>query len=211
MTVTGYTAGIVNETCKTPRKFLESCLTEFGCCVDLWGSPMNCFNAKDFIEELKNKPLREAERLTETIKDFNKASSKPQQKWKEEFQQEKIALSIQLEQEKAKSKKESEQLSFFINSIKNWECSSQYQNIKSFALRQLEISKPTETSYSEHRLRVLQNMSIEEFKNEKLEALKDLVKFYTEQLERADACRKEKIAFIEGFIKELERIPEGED
>ncbi len=209
MTVTGYTVDIANGTCKTPRKFLESCLTRFGCCVDLRDSPVNCFNAKDFIEELKNKPLHEAERLAEIIKDFNKASSKPQQKWEEEFQQEKIALSIQLEQEKAKAKKESEQLSFFINSIKNWECSSQYQNIKSFALQQLEISKPTGTSYSEQRLRVLQNMSVEEFKNTKLEALKDLVKSYTEQLENADACRKEKVAFIEGFIKELERIPEG--
>ena len=208
MTCTGYTYTIENGTCKTPKDFLKLCLKNFGCCVELRDESLAKFNADDFLEKIKNES--QSEYLTNSLanaeKELEKLLKKSDNDWKKELESRIANTKKKLEEDKTKFYKESETLDLFINKIKNWNCSKEYQNIKIFALEQLNITEAEDYTWDEKLLNELTNTTVKDYRNTNIKSAIKEVDYYKERIEEEKKHRDETIKFIEGFMKEIENI-----
>ena len=205
---TGYTYMIENGTCKTPKDFLRLCLKAFGCCVDLRDESLTDFNVNEYIEKLKNEPVSDylINSLSKSEKELDELLKRTDNDWKREIEDRLSEAREKLGKDKIKYKKESEKLTYFTNVIKEWECSSAYQNIKDFALQQLGLSKPDDYEYSEKLLKELIEMDFREYRNSYIQDAIKQVDYFKERIEEEKKGKQEKIDFIEGFLKEIEKV-----
>ena len=97
-------------------------------------------------------------------------------------------------------------LSYFKNGIDNWNCSSQYQNIKDFASEQLEITKADDYEWYEKLLKEYRETTVQDYKLSNIKFAIREVELYKKNIEDDKKHRKETIDFIEGFLKEIENI-----
>lgn len=205
---TGYTYTIENGTCKTPKDFLKLCLKDFGCCMEVRDKSLANFNADDFLKEMKNKLQSEysINSLANAEKELEKLLKKSDDEWKKELESRIADTKKNLEENKAKYYKESEILNFFINKIKDWNCSEKYENIKKFALEQLSITDPTSYKWNEELLNELTNTTVKDYRNSNIKSAMKKVDYCKERIEDEKKKRDETIEFIEGFLKEIEEI-----
>ena len=205
---TGYTYTIENGTCKTPKDFLKLCLKDFGCCIEVRDKSLANFNADDFLKEMKNKSQSEysINSLANAEKELEKLLKKSDNEWKKELESRIADTKKNLEESKTKYYKESEILNFFINKIKDWNCSEKYENIKKFALEQLSITDPTSYKWNEELLNELTNTTVKDYRNSNIKSAIKKVDYCKERIEDEKKKRDETIEFIEGFLKEIEEI-----
>ena len=97
-------------------------------------------------------------------------------------------------------------LSYFKNGIDNWNCSSQYQNIKNFALEQLEITEADNYEWDEKLLKEYRDTMIQDYKLSRIKSAIREVELCKENINAEKKRRDERIEFIEGFLKEIENI-----
>lgn len=208
MMCTGYTYTIENGTCKTPKDFLKLCLKDFGCCIEVRDKSLANFNADDFLKEMKNKSQSEysINSLANAEKELEKLLKKSDDEWKKELESRIADTKKKLEESKANYYKESEILNFFINKIKDWNCSEKYENIKKFALEQLSITDPTSYKWNEELLNELTNTTVKDYRNSNIKSAMKKVDYCKERIEDEKKKRDETIEFIEGFLKEIEEI-----
>ena len=208
MTGTGYTYTIENGTCKTPKDFLKLCLKNFGCCMKVRDESLAKFNADDFLEKIKNES--QSEYLTNSLanaeKELEKLLKKSDNEWKKELESRIADTEKKLEESKTKHYKESEILNSFINKIKDWNCSKEYQNIKQFALEQLYITEAEDYEWKEELLNEFRNTTVKDYRNSNIESAIKEVNYYKERIEEEKKKRDKTIEFIEGFLKEIEEI-----
>jgi hypothetical protein len=208
MTGTGYTYTIEDGTCKTPKDFLKLCLKDFGCCLEVKDESLTKFNADDFLEKIKNKS--QSEYLTNSLanaeKELEKLLKKSDNEWKKELESRIADTEKKLEESKAKHYKESEILNSFINKIKDWNCSKEYQNIRQFALEQLYITEAESYDYYEDLLNNFRNTTVKDYRNAQIKSAIREVDYYKERIEEDKKKRDETIEFIEGFMKEIENV-----
>lgn len=208
MTCTGYTYTIEKGTCKTPKDFLKLCLKNFGCCIELRDESLAKFNADDFLKKIKNES--QSEYLTNSLanaeKELEKLLKKSDNDWKKELESRIADTEKKLEESKTKHYKESEILNSFITKIKDWNCSKEYQNIKIFALEQLNITEAQDYTWDEKLLNELTNTTVKDYRNTNIESAIKEVNYYKKRIEDEKKKRNETIEFIEGFLKEIENI-----
>ena len=208
MTGTGYTYTIEDGTCKTPKEFLKLCLKNFGCCLKVRDESLAKFNANDFLEKIKNES--QSEYLTNSLanaeKELEKLLKKSDNEWKKELESRIVDTEKKLEESKTNHYKESEILDWFVNKIKNWNCSEKYVNIKKFALEQLSITEPTDYEWEEKLLNKLTNTTIKDYRNSNIKSAIKEVDYYKKRIEDEKKKRDETIEFIEGFLKEIENM-----
>ena len=208
MTCTGYTYTIEDGTCKTPKEFLKLCLKNFGCCLKVRDESLAKFNANDFLEKIKNES--QSEYLTNSLanaeKELEKLLKKSDNEWKKELESRIVDTEKKLEESKTNHYKESEILDWFVNKIKNWNCSEKYVNIKKFALEQLSITEPTDYEWEEKLLNKLTNTTIKDYRNSNIKSAIKEVDYYKKRIEDEKKKRDETIEFIEGFLKEIENM-----
>lgn len=208
MHCTGYTHTIENGTCKTPKDFLKLCLKNFGCCMELRDESLYKFNIDDYLEKLKNKTTSEylVTSLKNAEKELDKCLKKTDSEWQKELDSKITDTERKLEEHKKKHEEEMKLLSYFKNGIDNWNCSSQYQNIKNFALEQLEITEADDYEWDEKLLNEYRETTVQDYKLSNIKSAIREVELYKENIEAEKKRRNEMIKFIEGFLKEIENM-----
>ena len=100
----------------------------------------------------------------------------------------------------------------FSDSIRNWKCSPEYENVKNFALDQLKISE-IDTDYYEENLAKVGDLSRESFQQQKEEYLNKLKKhveweigYHKDEMEKMISRQTEVVNFYHFFKQELEKI-----
>ena len=146
---TGYTQQIIDGTVKTPKEFLHLCLRNFGICISMRDESLNLHG--DYTEYIKKfyqdsmgyhiKALENAKAEYDRVNnlsddDFYAMYVKNFSDNREYYQ--KIADKV---------KKQNSKFQSFYDAIKNWDCSEEFDNIKSFALKQIDVSKEDEDYY----------------------------------------------------------------
>ena len=208
MTGTGYTYTIKDGTCKTPKEFLKLCLKNFGCCLEVRDESLANFNADDFLKEIKNKSTSNylKNSLDNAEKELDKLLKKTDSDWKKELESKITDSEKKLEEGKKTYEEESKLLSYFTSAVENWNCSSKYQNIKNFALEQLGMTEADDYEWEEKVWNSFKNMDVKEYRNSCIQSAIKEVDYYKERIEQEEKSRKEKIEFIEDFLKEIENI-----
>ena len=212
---TGYTQQIIDGTVKTPKEFLHLCLRNFGVCVSMRDVPFN-ESQVDYTEYIKKyyqdtidyhaKALENAKAEYERV--INLSDDDFYEMYVERF-----SHNREYYQERTdKTKKQNAQYQSFYDAIKNWDCSEEFNNIKKFALDQIDISKEDEDYYADELSKEM--LTKDEFiSNDKSKYEEDLlnttesdIKYNQERLDEITKNMNDALAFYERFKKEIEKL-----
>ena len=211
---TGYTQQIIDGKVKTPKEFLHLCLRNFGICVSM--RDMSLDSQGDYAEYIKkfyqdsigyhDKALENAKAEYERVNnlsddDFYEMYVKNFSDNREYYQ--KRADEV---------KKQNSKFQSFYDTIKNWDCSEEFSNIKKFALDQIDISKEDEDYYVDELSKKM--LTKEEFiSSGKSKYKEDLLKqaewdidYHQKQLDNITKNMNNALTFYERFRKEIEKL-----
>ena len=211
---TGYTQQIIDGTVKTPKEFLHLCLRNFGVCVSMRDMPFDSQGdytpyIKKFYQDSMDyhaKALENAKAEYERV--INLSDDDFYEMYVERF-----SHNREYYQERTdKAKKQNAQYQSFYDAIKNWDCSEEFDNIKKFALDQIDISKDDEDYYADELSKEM--LTKEEFiSNGKSKYEEDLLKqakwnidYHQEQLDEITKKMNDTLAFYKRFRKEIEKL-----
>ena len=211
---TGYTQQIIDGTVKTPKEFLHLCLRNFGVCISMRDMPLDSHG--DYTEYIKKfyqdsmgyhtKALENAKAEYERVNnlsddDFYEMYVKKFTDNRDYYQ--KIADKV---------KKQNSKFQSFYDAIKSWDCSEEFDNIKSFALKQIDVSKEDEDYYRDELSKKM--LTKEEFiTNDKSKYKEDLLKqaewdidYHQKQLDNITKNMNNALEFYERFKKEIDKL-----
>ena len=211
---TGYTQKIINGEVQTPKDFLHLCLRAFGILVDFRDDPLD--PDRDYTQDIINSCQKDVDYAKKKVEEYKEELEKYRQISDEDLYQEWV-------KKETKSRdwateymntvsKTNDLLGKFHRSIKDWECSKEYEPVKNFALEQLEISTE-DTEYAAGILERTKDLSMEhfntikdEYRKSMVEAAERDVKYHTEELEKATCRQSEAISYYHFFRQEIEKL-----
>lgn len=212
---TGYTQQIIDGKVKTPREFLHLCLRNFGICICMRDEPFD-ESQEDYTEYLKKsyqdtigyytKALENAKAEYEKV--INLSDDDLYKMYVKEFTNDRDYYQKITDEEKEQNAK----YQTFYDTIKNWDCSEEFSNIKKFALDQIDISKENEDSYKDELSKRM--LTKEEFiadgkykyRENLLNTVEWSVNYNQERLDEAIENMNNGLAFYERFKKEIEKL-----
>ncbi len=211
---TGYTQQIIDGTIKTPKEFLHLCLRNFGVCVSMRDMPLDL--QEDYTEHIKEyyqnsidydtKELENAKVEYERV--INLSDDELYKMYVKNFSDNRDYYRKRTD----KVKKQNAKFQSFYDAIKNWDCSEEFDNIKNFALNQIDISKEAEDYYvNESSKEILTKEKFlsnykNEYKKEFLQKAECKVNYYREKLDTITKNMNNILAFYEQFKKEIEKL-----
>jgi hypothetical protein len=147
---TGYTAQIENGSVKTAKDFLRICLRNFGICHSILDSDVP-LEETDLLPHIKKAFQKNVDFYEESLKTsldeiarFNQLSDDDiYREWKNDLTKKRDNYMKFY----AESLQKNKLYDKFLESIKNWKASHDFENIKKFAIDQLEISKDNDPEY----------------------------------------------------------------
>ena len=211
---TGYTQQIIDGTVKTPREFLHLCLRNFGICISLRDEPLN--PQGDYTESIKKYYqdtigyLNKA--LENTKKEYARISNLSDDGLYKMYVKKFTDNRNYYQKRTDEAKKQNSKFQIFYDAIKSWDCSEEFNNIKKFALGQIDDSKEPEDFYKDELTKKM--LTKKEFISDgKYKYKEDLLKNAEEDVnynqERLDSITKnmnDALAFYERFKKEIENL-----
>ena len=211
---TGYTQQIIDGKVKTPKEFLHLCLRNFGICVSMRDESLN--SQGDYTEYIKKfyqdsigyqaKALENAKAEYERV--INLSDDDFYEMYVKNFSDNRECYRKRTDE----AKKQNSKFQSFYDAIKNWDCSEEFDNIKSFALTQLNISIDDEDYYTDELSKEM--LTKEEFiSNGKSKYKKDLlqktewdISYHQRELDNITKNMNNALAFYERFRKEIEKL-----
>ena len=211
---TGYTQQIIDGNVKTPKEFLHLCLRNFGICISLRDEPLN--PQGDYTEYIKKY-------YQDTIGYLNKALENAKKEYARignlsdddlyEMYVKKFTDNRNYYQKRTDEvKKQNSKFQTFYDAIENWDCSEEFNNIKKFALDQIDISKEAEDYYkNELTKKILTKKEFisdgkYEYKENLLKNAEQDVNYNQERLDSITKNMNDALAFYERFKKEIEKL-----
>ena len=211
---TGYTQQIIDGTVKTPREFLHLCLRNFGICISMRDEPLN--PQGDYTEYIKkyyqdsigylNKVLENAK------KEYARISNLSDDDLYEMYVKKFTDNRNYYQKITDEAKKQNSKFQIFYDAIKNWDCSEEFNNIKKFALDQIDDSKEPEDFYKDELTKKMltkkEFISVNkyEYKENLLKNAEQDVNYKQERLDDAIKNMNDALAFYERFKKEIEKL-----
>ena len=211
---TGYTAFIEDGKVRTAKEFLHLCLRNFGVCSRIRD---NEFSVKDdYTQDISDgfqsdidyhqKNLDEAWERLKTIQQMS------EEELCEKYITETKGKIKDLRRGQTKEVGNYADYLRIKESIENWECSEEFQSIKDFAIKQIDISIPR-TSYYDDELAKIGKPTAESFQERKDEYLKSLISdaqwdidYHSGEIDRTLKLRDECLDFYKRFKEELENL-----
>ena len=211
---TGYTQQIIDGTVKTPREFLHLCLRNFGICISMRDEPLN--PQGDYTEYIKkyyqdtigylNKVLENAK------KEYARISNLSDDDLYEMYVKKFTDNRNYYQKITDEAKKQNSKFQTFYDAIENWDCSEEFNNIKKFALDQIDDSKEPEDFYKDELTKKIitkkEFISVNkyEYKENLLKNAEQDVNCNQERLDDAIKNMNDALAFYERFKKEIDKL-----
>ena len=211
---TGYTQQIIDGTVKTPREFLHLCLRNFGICISMRDEPLN--PQGDYTEYIKkyyqdtigylNKVLENAK------KEYARISNLSDDDLYEMYVKKFTDNRNYYQKRTDEAKKQNSKFQTFYDAIKNWDCSEEFNNIKKFALDQIDDSKEPEDFYKDELTKKIitkkEFISVNkyEYKENLLKNAEQDVNYNQERLDSITKNMNNALAFYERFKKEIDKL-----
>ena len=211
---TGYTQQIIDGTVKTPKEFLHLCLRNFGVCISMRDESFNIQG--DYTEYIKkyyqdtigylNKALENAKE--EYARISNLSDDDLYEMYVKKFTDDKDYYQKRTDE----AKKQNAKYQSFYDAIKSWDCSEEFNNIKKFALNQIDDSKEPEDFYKDELTKKMltkkEFISIGkyEYKENLLKNAEEDVNYNQEKLDSITKNMNDTLAFYERFKKEIDKL-----
>lgn len=201
MLCTGYTSLIANGKVKTAKDFLKVCLRQFGVLVDYRDEPLSAdIPTKLEISDFYKKNCKEAEEKLISLVHRNSTE------WEDAYKQAINEAAAAYDAARAKEKDEKYLLAELQRKIALWECPESVKNIKNFALEQLQVSKPEDSSFQAEKLKKLESMTWEQYAAGQIADAQHGVDYSRKRLEEEKSRIAEQQEFLDNFLKEIEKV-----
>lgn len=212
---TGYTSFIEDGKVKTAKQFLHLCLRNFGICIRMRDDDLKLTDdyTKDLIDSFQKdldyhqRNLDDAKERLKTIQEMsdNELCAKYIKETTEKIKdyQKMYAQDMSNYGDYLRIKEE----------IENWDCDERFQNIKEFAINQIEISIPSSTDYYKKLMKKCGKPTKEGYEEKKEEYRNSLIadaewdiKYHTEEIDRILKQKEDCLKFYQQFKEELEKL-----
>lgn len=211
---TGYTSFIENGKVRTAKQFLHLCLRAFGVCINMRDDSLEVKDdyTKDLLKGYQEDIDYHKKKLTEAEKKLSEIKSISEEELCEKYikeTSEKIQYYLKAEDKRSKNNKKYLEI---YSAIAAWECNPEFQNIKDFALNQIDISMDKD-DYYQKAIEKYGEPTREGFQQNKDEYLKKLiddaqwdVDYHTEELNKAIKYRDDNLKFYKEFKEDLNKL-----
>lgn len=213
---TGYTAHIEKGTVKTPKDFLYICLRNFGICLPILDNdiPLSETDLLPYIKEGIQKEIDFYQsRLDESQAELDRFDQMSKddlyEKWKDDL----ISKRESYMKYYVEALHKNDLYAKFTAAIKEWDPSHDFENIKEFALNQIEISKDDDPDYWFRKANELEEPTManfilksDEIRTEYRERLLDSVDFNREHLEKKKKSLETAVSFYTRFEDDIKDI-----
>lgn len=203
---TGYTNFIENGKVKDAKQFLHLCLRAFGVLAFMRDESLEVKDdyTNDIIKDYENSKSYHQKKLEQALRDLAKAHNLTDDELYEMF----------IKEESHDADRDMNWLQYnelydkITSEIRDWDCDSELEGLKSFALEQIEISKyKPDTSGQTHT-------SKEEFLKEKRDEYRKRVidhaqwdvDYHTEELEKVENRYADRVAYYTKVREELKKL-----
>ena len=213
---TGYTALIEDGKVKTVKDYLHACLRNFGICWCLRDSdvPMEEGDLEPYIKEAFQKDIDYHRKQLETAKqklaEFNALSEEDLYRRYERETTEKYDRYNELYVE---SLKKNELYDKFLTVLQGWSPSEDFQNIKKFAIQQIETSKDSNPAYWGNEAEKVGLPTREKFEEMKDTIKSDMCKsinwdidYHQEEMDKRTKGLESALDFYRRFKEEVETL-----
>lgn len=201
MYCTGYTSLIANGKINTAKDFLKVCLRQFGVLVDYRDEPLSAdIPTKLKVSDFYEKQCKEAEENLISLAHRNS------REWEDAHKQAINEAAVAYDNALAKEKNEKYLLAELQRKIALWECSESFKDIKDFALGQLNVSKPDDSSFEAENLKKLESMTWEQYAAEQIADAQHKVDYSRKRLEEEKSRKAKQQEFLDKFLKEIENV-----
>lgn len=211
---TGYTQQIIDGKVKTPKEFLHLCLRNFGICICMRDESLNLQgDYTEYIKKYYQDTIGYYSKALENVKkEYEKVSNLSDDDFYEMYVKRFTDDRNYYQKRADEEKEQNAKYQTFYDAIENWDCSEEFNNIKKFALDQIDISKEPEDHYKDELSKEM--FTKEEFiSNEKSKYKEDLLEhikwdidYYQKKLDAAIKEMNYSLAFYERFKKEIEKL-----
>ena len=211
---TGYTQQIIDGTVKTPREFLHLCLRNFGICISMRDEPLN--PQGDYTEYIKKYYQDTMGYYTKALenakKEYARISNLSDDDLYEMYVKKFTDNRNYYQKRTDEAKKQNAKYQSFYDAIKNWDCSEEFNNIKKFALDQIDDSKEPEDFYKDELTKKIitkkEFISVNkyEYKENLLKNAEQDVNYNQERLDSITKNMNNALAFYERFKKEIDKL-----
>ena len=211
---TGYTSFIEDGKVKTAKQFLHLCLRAFGVCINMRDDSLKLTD--DYTEDI-SKGYQEdinyhKKQLTSAEKKLSEIQSMTEEELCKKYIKEtsdNVQRYLKAEDKRSQNNKKYLEIR---NAIEDWDCNPEFQNIKDFAINQIDISMD-KSDYYQKAIEKYGEPTKEGFQKNKEEYLKKLiddakwdVNYHTEELEKAIDRKEKNLKFYKEFKEELNKL-----
>ena len=201
MYCTGYTSLIADGKINTAKDFLKVCLRQFGVLADYRDEPLSDdIPTKLKVSDFYEKQCKEAEEKLISL------VSRNSREWEDAHKQAINEAAAKYDVAQAKEKDEKYLLAELQRKIALWECSKSFENIKDFALGQLNASKPDDSSFEAEKLKKLESMTWEQYAAEQIADAQHKADHSRKRLEEEKSRKAKQQDFLDKFLKEIENV-----
>lgn len=214
---TGYTQQIIDGTIKTPKEFLHLCLRSFGICVGMRDEPLN--SRGDYTEYIKKYYQDSIDYYAKALENAKKKHERAINLSDDDLYREYVKKFTDNRDYYQKitdeAKEQNAKYQVFYDAIKSWDCSEEFDNIKKFALNQIDISKESEDCLSYYKDELSKEMLTkeeyisnhkDEYKKELLKNVESDVNYHQKELDNTIKRMNDALALYERFKKEIEKL-----
>ena len=211
---TGYTSFIENGKVRTAKQFLHLCLRAFGVCINMRDDSLEVKDdyTKDLLKGFQQDIDYHKKRLKIAEKKLSEIKNISEEELCEKYIKETKERIKDLQMGQTDEFNKYGDYLRIKESINNWNCNPEFQNVKDFALEQIRISIPS-GSYYEEQLAKIGEPTKEGFQQRKDEYLQKLiddaqwdVNYHKEELEKVIKRRDDNLKFYNEFKEELNKL-----
>lgn len=204
--MTGYTSFIADGEITNGADFLKLCSRAFGIFAEYRDEPLSA----DIPTKIKYSDYYER-KLEQEKSTLIKYLERTDSEWQKELQKEIEVWKKDYSEAKERYEKENERLARILEQIKDWNCSERYKNIKAFAIEQIKESfnDMKHLKYFQRKADEVKSMSLEEYKQNKIDSLIETVKDTEESIKAEKDRVAEAQSFLDGFLEEISEINVG--
>lgn len=202
MSCTGYTSFIQEGKTTTATEFLKLCCRAMGVFCYLREEPLSPDIPTSIPLDLTSK-LRE---LDDDKKALDDAKKMTDDEWAGKLSAEIAKQTKSLTGYIQEEDEYTTRLKAIKAEIEKWKCDGKYDNLKNFALEQINMCLPSGRNWAQEALDELKALTVEDYKKTHVEMLERMVKCDEESIEKAKQSNKEANEYLSGFFNELKQL-----
>ena len=202
MSCTGYTSFIQEGKTTTATEFLKLCCRAMGVFCYLREEPLSPDIPTSIPLDLTSK-LSELDKDNKALED---AKTMTDDEWADKLSAEIAKQTKSLTGYIQEEDEYTTRLKTIKAEIDKWKCDAKYDNLKNFALDQINMCLLSGRNWAQEALDELKALTVEDYKKTHIEMLERMVKIDEEYIETEKKNNKEANEYLSGFFKELTQL-----